>query len=99
MVLSKKNILLTGLLILASSTCISSQTVYVNSHGIKYHNETCAQLGRNRSAIDLREAQMKGYKLCSSCSAARKDETEGNNQKKEDETKIQSNKAEEKTDN
>lgn len=99
MTLSTKNKTLATLLMLASCACLSSQTVYVNSHGSKYHHENCVQLGRNRSAIALTEAQVKGYKYCSSCTAIKKDELEDREKQKEVENKNHTARAEEKTDN
>lgn len=91
---AKKNKTLAALAII-SSTYLNAQTVYVNSHGLKYHNEDCVQLGRNRSSIDLMEAQAKGYKVCNSC-PVKKDESEEREKRKENETKNQTIRTEEK---
>lgn len=99
MTLSKKNLTLAGLLILVSSTYLRSQTVYVNSPGVKYHNENCAQLGRNRSAIALTEAELKGYRFCNSCSLIKKEDLKERKKRKENENNNQTAAAEEKKDN
>lgn len=99
MISIKKNKTLATLAIILFSTYLQAQTVYVNSPGLKYHNENCIQLGRNRSAVDLLEAQEKGYKLCSSCAAIKKDELEEREKRKEDENKNQTIRTEEKANN
>lgn len=63
----KKHLSFLGILTFICATKVNAQTVYVNSHGTKYHQESCVQLGRNRSAVSLKEAQNQGYAICSTC--------------------------------
>lgn len=63
----KKHLGALCILIFICATKVNAQTVYINSPGTKYHQENCVQLGRNRSAISLKEAQHQGYTMCLTC--------------------------------
>lgn len=47
----------------------TSRTVYVTKSGKKYHTETCRTIRKSKTvrAINLEDAQKRGYKACEVC--------------------------------
>ncbi len=65
----QKSFLLFVFVVLGSFAKLNSQTVYIAETGKKYHTKSCPAVKSNRKAIELSEAQKKGYTACPSCGA------------------------------
>lgn len=96
MITFKKSTGLLFILIFIFTTKVNAQTVYVNSHGSKYHKESCVQLGRNRSAIGITEAQSQGYASCSLCQSKPQTKLNSNTKQKSAQKENQTARVEEK---
>lgn len=65
----QKSLFFSFVLFLCFFTRLNSQTVYIAETGKKYHSKNCPAVKSSRKAIELSEAQKKGYTACTNCGA------------------------------